>query len=64
MSIDISVKNFKIKEEKTILMRIQCENKDIKLDVNFFLEMFLPNGFFNHYLEKFFPGNVPAQRFL
>ena len=54
MSIDISVKNFKVKDEKTILMRIQCENKDVKLDVNFFLEMFLPNGFFNHYLENLY----------
>ena len=35
-------------------MRIQCENKDIKLDVNFFLELFMKNGFFNQYLENLY----------
>ena len=54
MSINIKSKQYKVNEENSILMRLLCEDKDIKLDVNFFLELFLPNGFFHHYLENLY----------
>ena len=54
MSINNKSKQYKVNEENSILMRLLCEDKDIKLDVNFFLELFLPNGFFHHYLENLY----------